>query len=305
MIDKLDQILIDKGNKFFKRLAFYLERNTAEVAFINSNGDPVYSLNDVFDDDIIMDIISCLINSGFTDLGILLKGRINAGNKAKSTKLIVDDISKTVTKMLSDYTCKIGEIPAFNLTEVEYEEYSDLIVSKGINPASITQRVANLTNKVSSYSKDLKTKLDYWEVEFSKQFTFSLNEKIDDDKLELIFEKLKFSSLFDGSATDFVSILRGKGKGEKRILVNRPSTLLTLIRYFVENELVTLNATNGESIVQWDYIAENFIKMQLKPSQTRAQLEFKASNLRKNLKNSDNKVCENIIKGVLYPPKKS
>ena len=188
---------------------------------------------------------------------------------------------------------------------MEYEEHSDLIVSKGINPATISQRVANLTKKVASYSKDLKTKLDYWELEFSKQFTFSLNEKIDDDKLELIFDKLKSSSLFDGSATDFISILRGNGKGEKRILVNRPSTLLTMIRYFVENEFVTLNATNGESIVHWDYIAENFIKMQSKSSQTRAQLEFKASNLRKNLKNSDNKVCENIIKDVLYPTPKS
>jgi hypothetical protein len=301
MIDNVDQILIDKGNKFFKRLAFYLERNTAEVAFINSNGDPIYSMLDVFDDEIILDVISCLINSGFTELGKLLKGRINAGNKAKNIKEIVDEISKNVSKMLSNYTCKKGEISALNLSELDQEEYLDLAVGNGINPDNITHKVANLIAKVSSYSIDLKKQLDFWELEYIKQFKFCLNENIDDHQLELIFSKLKSTALFDGSETDFVSILRGKGKGDLRISVNRPSTLLTMIRYFVENHYIIANAINGNEIVQWDYIAENFIKIKSKPQQTNNQLIFKASNLRKNLKNSNTITCINILDAVLNP----
>jgi hypothetical protein len=289
----IEQNLFDACIRHFNKINKFLSSERAEVYSLSEGQSTkkIHSLLGTFDNDIILGLIECMLIQGYMKLGTFFKNKLDSSTiSVQWSKELGEKVSEKLKADLSEYKCLSNESSSDTVSDIEIDEFPDLSKAIGVDLAYTTRAVQNLSiHFIDSLYKELCTKLDLWELERRNKLVFKLSNNVSDDELLRLYETLtnQYPIMFEGDKVDFLNIMRGKGDGGKRLRVNKPATLLTLIQFFLDKNLVEADTKTGDYLVCWEYISDNFNRINGK--------SLSPDTLRKNKKNANTKALLKIL----------
>ncbi len=216
----------------------------------------------VFNNDIAVDIIKCLLLKCFDKFKNDVTEDISNGSMTKfdaKRKLYLMEAELNV--LLSGFRCRNSENMAKVMSLSDFQKDVAPSVWEGINPIDLESKINNLTKEVEEYKTDVEKNIDSTLFKSGKSTVFELNSSVTDDQLRVLYSVLTDykkdygKELVQCTESDFIDVLRGKGKGTYAIQIIGPSALASLVNIFKKKGWFD----RSKHKAFWEYLAVNFI----------------------------------------------
>jgi hypothetical protein len=216
----------------------------------------------VFNNDIAVDIIKCLLLKCFDKFKNDVTEDISNGSMTKfdaKRKLYLMEAELNV--LLSGFMCSNSENMAKVMSLSDFQKDIAPSVWEGINPINLESKINNLTKEVEEYKTDVEKNIDSTLFKSGKSTVFELNSSVTDDQLRDLYRLLTdykkdySKELVQCTESDFIDVLRGKGKGTYAIQIIGPSALASLVNIFKKKGWFD----RSKHKAFWEYLAVNFI----------------------------------------------
>lgn len=234
------------------------------VRIVDGDNRTISSFLGVFNSDIALDIIKCLILNCVTNFKNDILKEISNGYLLKtSAKKSLEELNKELITLIGNFKCSKSETMPRIMTTVEFHNEFTSDDLHGIDLMYLEENVKGLGNTIKQYVDEVENQIGLVEFNKGRSSVFELNSSVSDDmlrKLHRIFTDYRMANgrdIMNCSESDFIEVLRGKGNSIRHIKIISQAALNTLVVIFEERGWFVAS----EHIAFWDYLAVHFCSL--------------------------------------------
>lgn len=221
---------------------------------IDENPKTVYSLLEVYDLQVVIDIFECFLLQGFNKLKEDLTTKIKNGQLTiNDAKAKLDASSKILNEKIADYSCELSKSQCPILTSLELINNPSLLELNGIINDDVTKAIKGISAQISKYQNEVTRSWELNSIKIPLAGKLYIKKSIPITKIEALYNQLTKpgKEIFSCSLYEFEHLIKGTYTSG-RIKVSTKAAINTFVTQLIDNNWLDPNSKN-----YWNYVADH------------------------------------------------